>query len=1046
MVEQSSDPSSTANAPSIDASEPANAPSIDASEVLQNSDAGYGFSRPSFSYLNAINMAPGTSQSSSSPVESPRSLASLQPMASGLSMHTAPAFSYNDLHSSGSPLGAKSTNVIEQGHSGVGTSASSAAPSVLSPAPPFTSHPWSFMPGKAVHALGPPCPLPVAILDQNLSLTGNVSLDRSALPNQNNPSLIANVRADSGQEVNARASAPAFTLPASQLAHTNLSTSANQFISNSQNNSSMWMSPLPAFQASTGMPRNPVTPGPPGIAPTFSSIPYITSQPSAMNSTTFPRNFMPAAPVLPNPPIQHQTVTPYVSPSPQPAPPGLWLQSQQISGPVRSPFSPYADGIPGPFPIPNRAMTPLFDVQPPGVFPLVSSIGGPTSSVASGGHSVIASVQSELPPGTDNSKHAGNDRTDHESSGKEHLDAWATHWTETGTKYYYNALTGESTYEKPNGFKGESDKATVQSIPVSWEKLAGTDWTLVTTNNGKKYYYNSTTKFSSWQIPNEVIELQKKQASDSLKAQSMSVTHTSVVTEKGSGPVSLSTPAADSGGRESVTLRPSNAPGSSSALDLIKKKLQDPGTPDTTPMSAALSGAIPLELNGSKSIEATVKGPQNENSREKRKDANGNGDLSDTSSDSEDEDRGPSKEERVLQFKEMLKERGVAPFSKWEKELPKIVFDPRFKAIPSHSARRTIFDHYVRTRAEEERKEKRAAQKAALDGFKQLLEEAKEDIDHNTDYHSCKRKWGEDARFQALDRKEKEILLNERVLPLKRAAYERARAERTAATSSFKSMLQDNSDITSSSRWSKVKDSLKSDSRYKSVNHEDREKLFNEYIAELKAAEEETERKSRAKKDEEEKLKERERALRKRKEREEQEVERVRLKARRKEAVESYQALLVETIKDFRASWTESKPKLEKDPQGRVANPHLDKSDLEKHFREHVKSLHERCALEFRTLLTEVITVEAAIPEMQEGKTILNSWSTAKQLLKSDPRYKKMRRKERESLWRRHAEEIQRKQKSLNDQDAEKHAEPKTRNSVDSGKHVSGSRRTHDHR
>lgn len=46
------------------------------------------------------------------------------------------------------------------------------------------------------------------------------------------------------------------------------------------------------------------------------------------------------------------------------------------------------------------------------------------------------------------------------------------------------------------------------------------------------------------------------------------------------------------------------------------------------------------------------------------------------------------------------------------------------------------------------------------------------------------------------------------------------------------------------------------------------------------------------------KLKERERELRKRKEREEQEMERVRLKVRRKEAVSSYQALLVETIKD----------------------------------------------------------------------------------------------------------------------------------------------------
>lgn len=46
------------------------------------------------------------------------------------------------------------------------------------------------------------------------------------------------------------------------------------------------------------------------------------------------------------------------------------------------------------------------------------------------------------------------------------------------------------------------------------------------------------------------------------------------------------------------------------------------------------------------------------------------------------------------------------------------------------------------------------------------------------------------------------------------------------------------------------------------------------------------------------KLKERERELRKRKEREEQEMERVRVKVRRKEAVSSYQALLVETIKD----------------------------------------------------------------------------------------------------------------------------------------------------
>lgn len=48
------------------------------------------------------------------------------------------------------------------------------------------------------------------------------------------------------------------------------------------------------------------------------------------------------------------------------------------------------------------------------------------------------------------------------------------------------------------------------------------------------------------------------------------------------------------------------------------------------------------------------------------------------------------------------------------------------QAIPSYSARRSLFEHYVKTRAEEERKEKRAAQKAAIEGFKRLLDEASE--------------------------------------------------------------------------------------------------------------------------------------------------------------------------------------------------------------------------------------------------------------------------------------------------------------------------------
>lgn len=48
-----------------------------------------------------------------------------------------------------------------------------------------------------------------------------------------------------------------------------------------------------------------------------------------------------------------------------------------------------------------------------------------------------------------------------------------------------------------------------------------------------------------------------------------------------------------------------------------------------------------------------------------------------------------------------------------------------------------------------------------------------------------------------------------------------------------------------------MKDSLRIDPRYKSVKHEDREALFNEYLSELKAAEQEVARLAKAKHDEE---------------------------------------------------------------------------------------------------------------------------------------------------------------------------------------------------
>ncbi|WVZ59373.1 hypothetical protein U9M48_009523 [Paspalum notatum var. saurae] len=695
----------------------------------------------------------------------------------------------------------------------------------------------------------------------------------------------------------------------------------------------------------------------------FSNPASLLGRPTVPSATPLPQT----APSIANPGLVPQNSRPPFHPSylsapgvvpPQP----LWAHPhphpQHPTGFHQPPFQSFPAGPVGSLGRPmvgaSAATTAFANVQPPGL-----STGGDQKEQASPN------------PGSEQPRHGGqvNEQLeDKRNPGVQDLDAWSAHKTETGVVYYYNALTGESTYQRPPGYKGEPEKVATQPVPVSWDKLAGTDWSIV----------------SSWQLPPEVAELLKNVESGSVKEGSSSLQDAATVENKGDA-------------------------GASSA-------------PSPLATSSAAS-----ELNGSKPADAGVKGQQVSNNVEKSKDNNGDANMSDSSSDSDDEEHGPSKEDCIRQFKEMLKERGVAPFSKWEKELPKIVFDPRFKAIPSHSTRRAIFDHYVRTRADEERKEKRAAQKAAVEAYKELLEEASEDINQKTDYQEFKRKWSADPRFEALDRKEREVLFNEKV----KAVQEKVQSMRKAVIADFKSMLRESKDITLTSRWTKVKENFRSDPRYKAMKHEERETIFNEYIAELKSAEQEAEQAAKAKVDEQAKLKERERETRKRKEREEQEMERVKMKIRRKEAVSSYQALLVEMIKDPKASWTESKPKLEKDPQGRALNPDLGQGDAEKLFRDHVKDLYERCVRDFRALLSEVITQEMAARTTDEGKTAVNSWSEAKALLRSDPRYNKLASKDRESVWRRYADDLTRKLKLSDTKEKEKPDTDRKRRSSD---------------
>ena len=66
----------------------------------------------------------------------------------------------------------------------------------------------------------------------------------------------------------------------------------------------------------------------------------------------------------------------------------------------------------------------------------------------------------------------------------------------------------------------------------------------------------------------------------------------------------------------------------------------------------------------------------------------------------------------------------VSAFSTWDRELTKLVYDPRYLLLNSAKERKAVFDQYLRTRAEEERKEKKDQSKGRRAEFKTLLQEA----------------------------------------------------------------------------------------------------------------------------------------------------------------------------------------------------------------------------------------------------------------------------------------------------------------------------------
>ncbi|KAL4857085.1 Pre-mRNA-processing protein 40A [Chlorella vulgaris] len=81
---------------------------------------------------------------------------------------------------------------------------------------------------------------------------------------------------------------------------------------------------------------------------------------------------------------------------------------------------------------------------------------------------------------------------------------WTEHTAPDGRKYFYNARTKQSSWEKPDELKTPQERAAAAAGPAGAAPPAASAWKEHTAPDGRKYYYNRVTKESRWQMPDEM--------------------------------------------------------------------------------------------------------------------------------------------------------------------------------------------------------------------------------------------------------------------------------------------------------------------------------------------------------------------------------------------------------------------------------------------------------------------------------------------------------------------------------------------------------------
>uniref|UniRef100_A0A674EPK3 Pre-mRNA-processing factor 40 homolog A n=1 Tax=Salmo trutta TaxID=8032 RepID=A0A674EPK3_SALTR len=390
---------------------------------------------------------------------------------------------------------------------------------------------------------------------------------------------------------------------------------------------------------------------------------------------------------------------------------------------------------------------------------------------------------------------------------------WTEHKSLDEKTYYYNTETKQSSWEKPDDLKSPAE-----------QMLSRCQWKEYKSDNGKAYYYNSHTKESRWTKPKELEDLEGEH---SPVMSTVNNNQTDYRMAEVGAPGTVITP--------NLQL--------DSAASMATMMMEMPAMRPATTVSVEQMSLVPMlvaEVNADSPVFLFLSVClffSNDASKEERPEL-----VKKTY-------KWNTKEEAKQAFKELLKEKGVSSNASWEQAMKMIINDPRYSALPKLSEKKQAFNAYKVQTEKEEKEETRIKYKESKETYQRFLENH-EKMTSTTRYKKAEQMFAELDVWSTVPERDRLEIYEDVLFYLAKKEKEQAKQLRKRNWEALKNILDNMANVTYRTTWSEAQQYLldnptfAEDEELQNMDKEDALICFEEHIRALEKEEEDEKQKT----------------------------------------------------------------------------------------------------------------------------------------------------------------------------------------------------------